>query len=124
MIDRLRNEIQDRLDQLLSEAEKLRQALAALEPRGSQPEPAVRKPASGRRASARPRRARATGTRRRTAPGATKARVLGAMTPEKAMTAGEVATATGLPRPSVSTMLSRLAKTGEVRKVERGYRLL
>ena len=45
------------------------------------------------------------------------------MTPEKAMTAGEVATATGLPRPSVSTMLSRLAKTGEVRKAERGYRL-
>jgi sugar-specific transcriptional regulator TrmB len=39
------------------------------------------------------------------------------------MTAGEVASATGLPRTSVSTTLSRLAKSGEVRKVERGYRL-
>jgi DNA-binding IclR family transcriptional regulator len=39
------------------------------------------------------------------------------------MTAGEVAKVTGLPRPSVSTLLSRLAKSGEVVKAERGYRL-
>jgi DNA-binding transcriptional regulator GbsR (MarR family) len=39
------------------------------------------------------------------------------------MTAGEVATATGLGRPTVSTTLSKLAKTGEVQKAERGYRL-
>ena len=39
------------------------------------------------------------------------------------MTAGEVAKATGLQRPAVSTTLSRLAKSGEVVKAERGYRL-
>ena len=39
------------------------------------------------------------------------------------MTAGEVATKTGLARATVSTTLSKLAKTGEVEKAERGYRL-
>ncbi|MGI8429058.1 MAG: MarR family transcriptional regulator [Solirubrobacteraceae bacterium] len=40
-----------------------------------------------------------------------------------AMTAGEVAAATGLARGTVSTTLSKLTKTGEVVKAERGYRL-
>lgn len=39
------------------------------------------------------------------------------------MTAGDVATATGLVRATVSTTLSKLSKTGEVTKAERGYRL-
>jgi CRP-like cAMP-binding protein len=39
------------------------------------------------------------------------------------MTAGEVASATGLGRASVSTTLSKLAKSGEVSKAERGYQL-
>jgi DNA-binding IclR family transcriptional regulator len=39
------------------------------------------------------------------------------------LTASQVATATGLARPTVSTTLSRLSKTGEVVKAERGYRL-
>jgi DNA-binding IclR family transcriptional regulator len=39
------------------------------------------------------------------------------------MTAGEVAAATGLERATVSTTLSKLAKSGEVRKAERGYQL-
>jgi DNA-binding IclR family transcriptional regulator len=38
-------------------------------------------------------------------------------------TAGEVATATGLGRASVSTTLSKLAKSGEVTKAARGYQL-
>jgi len=38
------------------------------------------------------------------------------------MTAGEVAAATGLARPTVSTTLSNLAKRGEVLKADRGYR--
>jgi CRP-like cAMP-binding protein len=37
------------------------------------------------------------------------------------MTAGEVAAATGLGRATVSTTLSKLAKTGEVSKAQRGY---
>jgi hypothetical protein len=39
------------------------------------------------------------------------------------MTAGEVATETGLGRESVSTMLSKLAKAGELRKASRCYQL-
>ena len=39
------------------------------------------------------------------------------------MTAGEVATATGLGRETVSTTLSKLAKSGEVTKAARGYQL-
>ena len=40
------------------------------------------------------------------------------------MTAGHVAKKAGLGRPTVSTTLSKLAKTGEVQKAERGYRLV
>ena len=39
------------------------------------------------------------------------------------MTAGEVATATGITRGTVSTTLSKSVKTGEVLKAQRGYRL-
>jgi DNA-binding transcriptional ArsR family regulator len=59
----------------------------------------------------------------RTAPGATKTAVLGALASGSAMTAGEVATATGLGRASVSTTLSKLAKAGAVTKAARGYEL-
>jgi DNA-binding IscR family transcriptional regulator len=55
--------------------------------------------------------------------GATKASVLAALSGGDAMTAGQVATKAGLARPTVSTTLSKLAKTGEVQKAERGYRL-
>jgi hypothetical protein len=60
----------------------------------------------------------------RTAPGATKALVLAALAGGDAMTAGQVATKAGLARPTVSTTLSKLAKTLEVEKAERGYRLI
>jgi DNA-binding IclR family transcriptional regulator len=39
------------------------------------------------------------------------------------MTAGEVATATGLGRASVSTTLSKLARSGEITKAARGYQV-
>ena len=45
MIDRLREQIQERLDQLAGEADRLRKALAALDPRSSK-----RRPASSPRA--------------------------------------------------------------------------
>jgi CRP-like cAMP-binding protein len=143
MIDRIRHDIQDRLDQLLAEAEKLRHALAALDPRGKPtPKPA---PKSTRRRTPKPaerptlaasapppptaaprkqaRSSRTTSSRARTPPGATKAKVLGALSADGAMTAGEVATATGLARGTVSTTLTKLAKSGEISKAERGYRL-
>jgi DNA-binding transcriptional ArsR family regulator len=59
----------------------------------------------------------------RTAPGSTKAAVLAALAADRALTAGEVASATGLARATVSTTLSRLSKSGEVVKADRGYRL-
>jgi DNA-binding IclR family transcriptional regulator len=39
------------------------------------------------------------------------------------MTATEVAATAGLERATVSTTLSKLARSGEVQKAERGYRL-
>jgi predicted transcriptional regulator len=38
-------------------------------------------------------------------------------------TAGEIAEATGIPRESASTTLSKLAKSRDVVKAERGYKL-
>jgi DNA-binding IclR family transcriptional regulator len=49
--------------------------------------------------------------------------VLAALAGGEPMTAAQVAEKTGLARGSVSTTLSRLTKTGEVQKAERGYRL-
>lgn len=137
MIDRIRQEIQDRLEQLLSEAEKLRDALAALDPREQKPSSSRTQSSSARRSTrstrrtsrpatstaARPRRASSSGSNSRTAPGATKNSVLSALEKGGAMTAGEVASATGLGRGTVSTTLSKLAKSGVVVKADRGYRL-
>ncbi len=49
--------------------------------------------------------------------------MLRALADGTAMTAGEVAAATGLARGTVSTTLSKLAKSGELLKAERGYQL-
>jgi len=146
MIDEFRKQIQARLDQLMAEANKLRRALAALgggEPsapadsarrrtraRGSTESPsrsAVRAGSSSRRSSAsasEATRGRPTGQRSgtRAAQGQTRSAVLAALSNGEAMTAGEVAAATGLGRASVSTTLSKLAKSGEVAKADRGYR--
>ena len=137
VIDRLREQIQERLDQLADEADRLRKALAALDPRSSKRARRAsrprRKPAQAaapkpnasatKRAPARRTSQPAARSPRRTAPGATKASVLAALAGGEAMTAGQVADKTGLARPTVSTTLSKLAKTGEVQKAERGYRL-
>ena len=140
VIDRIRHDIQQRLDQLLAEADKLRRALAALDPRQrstpartparSQPtaQPDATAPTAVKTTSARtPKRAagatNGAGVSSRTAPGQTKAKVLAALAGDRTMTAGEVAAATGLARPTVSTTLSRLSKAGDVVKADRGYHL-
>jgi DNA-binding transcriptional ArsR family regulator len=140
LIDRIRHDIQHRLDQLLAEADKLRHALAALDPRErSTPEPkptssqptakrAANTPKAPKQTSARTRTlaastANGAGASARTAPGETKVKVLAALSSDQALTAGEVAKATGLARPTVSTTLSKLSKTGEVVKAARGYGL-
>ena len=136
MIDRLREQLQERLDQLAGEADRLRKALAALDPRASKT--AGRKPAASKPAPSTATKSAASATKRtparrtsqpaarsarRTAPGATKASVLAALAGGEAMTAGQVADKIGLARATASTTLSKLAKSGEVEKAERGYRL-
>jgi hypothetical protein len=136
VIDRLREQIQQRLDQLAGEADRLRKALAALDPRsssapirrrpaGTPAQPTASKPAAPATppAPASPASPPAAPSPRRTAPGATRASVLAALAGGEAMTAGQVAEKTGLARGTVSTTLSKLAKSGEVQKAQRGYRL-
>ena len=139
VIDRIRQDIQERLDQLLAEADKLRRALSALDPRERSTAPRTQrstqltasKPAATRSASKAgfptsppaPTGIRAASAPARAASGATKAKVLSALSGNGALTAGDVANATGLGRPTVSTTLSKLAKNGELFKAERGYRL-
>ena len=176
MIDRIRQDIQQRLEQLVSEADRLRQALTALgssdaqsTSRTTRRRPGTRRSSGGgtaasrasavasgtgaartqtgtRRAASRAsatdkpapaRRSRsrasstdggaaaAAPTRTRTASGATRSAVLEALAKANGepMTAGQVASATGLGRPSVSTTLSKLARSGDVAKAARGYTL-
>ena len=54
--------------------------------------------------------------------GQNKAKVLAALR-DGPMTAAEIANATGIATGTISTMLTKLSKSGEVVKAERGYRL-
>jgi CRP-like cAMP-binding protein len=140
LLDRIRHDMQQRLEQLLAEADKLRHALAALDPRERSthaPKSTKSQPTATRAAktpdAAQPTPARArpraegasngASASARTAPGETKAHLFAALSSGQALTASQVANETGLARPTVSTTLSRLSKTGEVVKAERGYRL-
>jgi DNA-binding transcriptional ArsR family regulator len=136
LTDRIRHDIQQRLEQLLAEADKLRHALVALDPRARvSPTPkATKSQPAAKRAVNTPEAANRTPSRavsasngapssRRTRPGETKVKVLAALSFDQGLTAGEVAQATGLARPTVSTTLSRLSKTGDVVKADRGYHL-
>ena len=119
---------------LSDELTRLRDALGRLEGaarsrvtggrRGRRPTAASTSPAkpagASRRASA-PAREGATAPAR--APrGQNKAKVLEALK-SGPMTAGEIANATGIASGTVSTLLTKLAKTGDVVKAERGHRL-
>jgi len=134
LIDRIPHDIQQRLDQLLAEADRLRHALAALDPREcSAPKPKTTDLQSTEKRAAKtpdakqaPARARtrvattadgASGPAR-TPPGETKAQVVAALSKGQALTAGEVAQASGLARPTVSTTPSKLLKTGDVIKAD------
>jgi DNA-binding transcriptional ArsR family regulator len=126
MLDQIRRDIKTRLDELLGEADKLRQALAALgshqnvAPTSSAKLTSTSSPKPSRSVPTKPA-GRPSPTVARSAPGATRTAILAALAGGLAMTAGEIATATGLGRATVSTTLSRLAKTGEVTKAARGY---
>ena len=60
------------------------------------------------------------GTRAR---GQNKAKILDALKGRGPMTASEIAEVTGIPAATVSSTLTKMAKTGELRKAERGYTL-
>jgi DNA-binding transcriptional ArsR family regulator len=118
------------LDRIRTEIEKDGKASApARRSRGSKTPAASDRP-TGTKAAAKPAARRASRTPSApakspptpTAVPGTKARVLEALADGTSKTAGEVATAAGLGPGSVSTTLSKLAKSGEVVKAERGYK--
>jgi DNA-binding transcriptional ArsR family regulator len=136
LIDRIRHDIQQRLEQLLAEADRLRRALVALDPRervsptskATNSQPSAKRAGNTQEAPKRtPVRAASPSSgataSKRTRPGETKVTVLAALSRDQGLTASEVAQATGLARPTVSTTLSRLSKIGDVVKADRGYRL-
>ena len=77
------------------------------------------------RASKRPRAAsRLDAAKRTTAPrGQNQAKILAALKGSPPMTASEIAALTGIPASVVSTTLTKMAKSGDLTKAERGYRL-
>jgi predicted Rossmann fold nucleotide-binding protein DprA/Smf involved in DNA uptake len=120
-------QIEDQLRQhetLTDELDRLRGALSRLEDqawtrtgrRNRKPKTA---PASG---STRTRAAKATSSPRRAPRGQNRAKVLDALK-DGPMTASEIAKVTGIGTGTVSTMLTKLAKSGELAKAERGYQL-
>jgi CRP-like cAMP-binding protein len=115
-----------RHERLGDELARLRDALGRLEgaarsqvSRRRRGRPAARKPASQARPARTPRRESAAGRAPR---GQNKAKVLDALK-RGPMTASEISKATGIGTATASTLLTKLAKSGEVTKAERGYKL-
>jgi CRP-like cAMP-binding protein len=59
----------------------------------------------------------------RTPRGQNKAKILEALKGRPPMTASEISKVTGIPAATVSTTLTKMAKTGELLKAKRGYTL-
>ena len=119
-------QIEDQLKQherLTDELDRLRDALTGLE--GA----ARSRVSTGRAPAAKPagKSKRASAAKRASAParaprGQNKAKVLQALK-DGPMTASEIAKATGIGSGTVSTMLTKMAKSGELAKAQRGYTL-
>jgi CRP-like cAMP-binding protein len=128
-------------DKLTDELGRLRDALTRLEgearsrvsSRRRNQEPAAKPAGSAARAeAAKPARAAARSVRTSAAKparvparaprGQNKAKVLEALK-DGPMTASEIAKVTGIGAGTVSTMLNKMAKSGELAKAERGYKL-
>jgi predicted Rossmann fold nucleotide-binding protein DprA/Smf involved in DNA uptake len=111
---------------LTDELERLRGALTRLEGEarsrvssGRRNRKPTAKPA---RSATRTRAAKPASAPARAPRGQNKAKVLAALK-DGPMTASEIATATGIGTGTVSTMLTKMAKSGELAKAERGYKL-
>jgi predicted Rossmann fold nucleotide-binding protein DprA/Smf involved in DNA uptake len=110
--------------QLTDELERLRGALSRLEGAARSRVGAGRRnrsPAATPTGSA-ARRAKAANAPARAPRGQNKSKVLDTLK-NGPMTASEIAKATGIGTGTVSTMLTKMAKSGELAKAERGYRL-
>jgi len=119
--------IEEQLQQhqrLTDELERLRGALSRLEGEGRSRVRTGRRTRTPAAKSARSatRRVKPARARTRTPRGQNKAKVLGALQ-NGPMTASEIANATGIGTGTVGTMLTNMAKSGELAKAERGYRL-
>jgi len=121
--------IEDQLKQhhkLTDELERLRDALTRLEGEVRSRVSTVRrnrKPTAAPAGSAtRTRAAKPASVPARAPRGQNKAKVLDALK-DGPMTASEIAKATGIATGTVSTMLTKMAKSGELAKAERGYKL-
>jgi sugar-specific transcriptional regulator TrmB len=120
-------QIDDQLRQhqrLADELERLRDVVKELE------RAVVSRLSSGHPLAAKPteRAKRPSAAERETAPartprGQNKAKILQALKGRGPMTASEIAKDTGIPAATVSTTLTKMAKTGELAKAERGYTL-
>ena len=111
---------------LTDELERLRDALSRLEGEARSrvsPGRRNRKPTAKPAGSATRTRATKQASAPARAPrGQNKAKVLDALK-DGPMTASEIAKATGISAGTVSTMLTKMAKSGELAKAERGYKL-
>jgi CRP-like cAMP-binding protein len=109
---------------LTDELERLRGALTRLDGEARSRVRAGRRgrtPAA-KSAGAATRRVKPTRAPARAPRGQNKAKVLDALK-NGPMTASEIAKTTGIGTGTVSTMLTKMAKSGELTKAERGYRL-
>ena len=114
----------DELARLPDAVKKLERAVVSR--LGGERVPAAESTARTRRptATTRPRAAASSRAGRATAPrGQNKAKILAALKESEPMTATEIAKVTGISAGTVSTTLNNMAKTGELTKAERGYRL-
>jgi predicted Rossmann fold nucleotide-binding protein DprA/Smf involved in DNA uptake len=108
---------------LADELERLRDALARLEGGARSRVSSNRKPtAKPAGSTTRPRAAKPASAPARAPRGQNKAKVLEALK-DGPMTASEIAKVTGIGTGTVSTLLTKLAKSGELVKAERGYKL-
>ena len=122
-IGQIEEQVREHRD-LSDELERLRDALGRLERgvgarvRGGRAKIASPRTNAAAKPSATKRRRAAAATPR----GQTRAKILEALK-NGPQTAAQIAEATGIPRGSASTTLSGLAKSGDVVKADRGYKL-
>ena len=122
---RQHRDLSDELDRLRGALDRLEGGVSArVRGRRTPARSGSRRPTAAAEHSAASKGSAAASRRRGAAAprGQTRARVLEALK-DGPKTAGEIAAATGVPRGSASTTLSKLAKSGEVVKAERGYKL-